>query len=542
MDRWTRVFELDALPVGGVRVAKGPRGPVAVFRLDQTTARAVDDRCPHQGYPLAQGTVAGEVVTCCYHNFKFDLRSGACLLGEEAVDTFPVELRDGAVWLDLREKDRAADRQRRWSSLDRALVDNSLGQIARDVVRLLGLGVTPAQLATFTAAWDARRGRYGSTHALPVAAAGLALAGDGLEAAHALVPALEFAAADAGRHPEHPPAAPLPVDDPVEALAQAITAEALDRALGIAAGAEPDEVVRGVLLATTENLMDYGHTVIFAMATRDLLPHASPAEARDLCAGLVRSAVLSTRDDSVPAWSHYRADAAALPSPPDGTGGDADALARQLVAATSREAVRLVHDAFAGGDRAVLDGLALLAAERMLRFDLALDRDPEVHDTWLDLTHGQTFVHAARGAWALVPRERAARWAYQAARLLTGLRPLDSAAPDHTPEPGDLAEAIRSRDPERAARVALATPPEVAADVLRAVCLDDLAVQPLFVAHKIKQALAAGPEAVVTGDRRPAAAAARFLADRIGERRTRARVGEAIRLLRDGRPPKTLAH
>jgi hypothetical protein len=34
---------------------------------------AFDDKCPHQGYPLSQGTVAGCVLTCQWHNWKFDL-------------------------------------------------------------------------------------------------------------------------------------------------------------------------------------------------------------------------------------------------------------------------------------------------------------------------------------------------------------------------------------------------------------------------------------------------------------------------------------
>ena len=40
---------------------------------------ACNNRCPHEGYPLVEGALDAEscILTCHWHNWKFDLRTGA---------------------------------------------------------------------------------------------------------------------------------------------------------------------------------------------------------------------------------------------------------------------------------------------------------------------------------------------------------------------------------------------------------------------------------------------------------------------------------
>ena len=52
--------------------------PVVVF-WDEDRAYAIEDRCPHMGFPLHQGTVECGLVTCHWHNARFDLSSGCTL-------------------------------------------------------------------------------------------------------------------------------------------------------------------------------------------------------------------------------------------------------------------------------------------------------------------------------------------------------------------------------------------------------------------------------------------------------------------------------
>jgi len=38
-----------------------------------------DDRCPHRGGSLARGSVCGAVITCAFHTWQFDVRTGSLL-------------------------------------------------------------------------------------------------------------------------------------------------------------------------------------------------------------------------------------------------------------------------------------------------------------------------------------------------------------------------------------------------------------------------------------------------------------------------------
>jgi len=79
---WTRVGALESMKPGSTRLVKSGRLQAAVFRLEDGSLHAVDNRCPHEGYPLVQGDVDGCTLTCLWHNYKFDLRDGRCIKGD----------------------------------------------------------------------------------------------------------------------------------------------------------------------------------------------------------------------------------------------------------------------------------------------------------------------------------------------------------------------------------------------------------------------------------------------------------------------------
>src|SRR5918996_5304194 len=64
---------------------------------------AVDNRCPHMGFPLDRGTVRDGILTCHWHHARFDLASGGTFdqwAGD--VPSFPVKIRNGnEVWIDV---------------------------------------------------------------------------------------------------------------------------------------------------------------------------------------------------------------------------------------------------------------------------------------------------------------------------------------------------------------------------------------------------------------------------------------------------------
>ena len=63
---------------------------------------AIGNRCPHEGYPLSEGTLGpGCVLTCNWHNWKFDLASGEALVGRDPVRTYEVAERDSEIFIDF---------------------------------------------------------------------------------------------------------------------------------------------------------------------------------------------------------------------------------------------------------------------------------------------------------------------------------------------------------------------------------------------------------------------------------------------------------
>ena len=80
---WLNLGTLEQMP-RGIRTVKHGGHQLAVIRAEEGV-HVIDNRCPHEGYPLAQGELQGCVLTCAWHNWKFDVTDGSCLLGGEGV-------------------------------------------------------------------------------------------------------------------------------------------------------------------------------------------------------------------------------------------------------------------------------------------------------------------------------------------------------------------------------------------------------------------------------------------------------------------------
>jgi nitrite reductase/ring-hydroxylating ferredoxin subunit len=63
---------------------------------------AFDNACPHEGNPLVEGELLGDVLECAYHGWRFDLATGACLAGDEAAHRYEAELAGTEIRIRLR--------------------------------------------------------------------------------------------------------------------------------------------------------------------------------------------------------------------------------------------------------------------------------------------------------------------------------------------------------------------------------------------------------------------------------------------------------
>ena len=124
---------------------------LAVFRYGDKFY-AVDNRCPHMGYPMSEGSVRDGVLICHWHHWEFDLKSGGCFLAfGDDLKAFPVDLRDdGNLYVGLARGEKAAaqrriiDRGKR--ALERGLKDRSSFFIAKAVTALNDAGATPQEI------------------------------------------------------------------------------------------------------------------------------------------------------------------------------------------------------------------------------------------------------------------------------------------------------------------------------------------------------------------------------------------------------------
>jgi len=103
-DSLVRVASLDELKKKEVIVAHPGDRPVAVWIHDGKVS-AVDNRCPHLGFPLHKGTVTDGMLTCHWHHARFDLCSGCTFdLWADDVPAYDVEVRGGDVYIGSRPR------------------------------------------------------------------------------------------------------------------------------------------------------------------------------------------------------------------------------------------------------------------------------------------------------------------------------------------------------------------------------------------------------------------------------------------------------
>ena len=137
-----RVGPLDELVEQECIVVTGGGRTIAVFHHNDNVY-AVDNRCPHMGFPLNRGTVKDGILTCHWHHAKFDL-AGGCTFDPFADDitSFRTEVRDGFVWVDPMPVEE--ERHAHWlRKLDEGLEQNIRLVEAKSIVGLNEVGAAP---------------------------------------------------------------------------------------------------------------------------------------------------------------------------------------------------------------------------------------------------------------------------------------------------------------------------------------------------------------------------------------------------------------
>ena len=101
MSHWSMVCREHECPPGQAREVIVDGRVVALFHADGEFY-ALDGVCPHQGGPLGEGQLQGCVVTCPWHGWQFDVRTGQHQISSQIRHpAYPVKVEGGAVYVDL---------------------------------------------------------------------------------------------------------------------------------------------------------------------------------------------------------------------------------------------------------------------------------------------------------------------------------------------------------------------------------------------------------------------------------------------------------
>lgn len=102
MANWVKVAAVTDCPVGQLKGVRADGLPIVLANVEGDIC-ALEDKCSHEDYPLSDGELEGRQVVCLYHGARFDACSGArkTLPAIRPVRSFPVEIRDGDVYVDV---------------------------------------------------------------------------------------------------------------------------------------------------------------------------------------------------------------------------------------------------------------------------------------------------------------------------------------------------------------------------------------------------------------------------------------------------------
>ena len=404
---WTSAISLDKLRRDGKAVTKLGGKQIALFAADGAVY-ACNNRCPHEGYPLREGTLDEScVLTCNWHGWKFDLRNGDNLLRGDRLRTYPTKVVDGAVWVDVSDPPPAERRAQALANLRTAFDDHEYDRIARELARLSKANADPVEAVVAAIEWSHDRLRFGMTHAYAAAAGWLALydqTADAEARLTCLVEAIGHMSWDCLREPSYP------FTHATEAFVESSFLAALEaqdegQAVALLRGALANglrfaDLERPLSTAALRHYADFGHSLIYVVHVGRLIERLGLLVEEPLLLALVRSLVNASREDLIPEFRGY---AKVLKDWPKANGQSVgnglrteDILDRSVDATMAIVAQHARHAA----PELLYDVLLGACAMNLLRYDMRFQQrtDNTVAENvgWLDFTHGITFANAAR--------------------------------------------------------------------------------------------------------------------------------------------------
>ena len=311
------VCPLEQLQAEGFKVVS-VEGHTILVLLDQGKVYALDNRCPHMGFPLHRGTVGDGILTCHWHHAKFDL-AGGCTFDPFADDvtSFYAEIKDGMVWLD--PAPIVEERLPHWRrKLDEGLKQNIRLVLAKSVIGLSGIGHTE-EIVRQASLFGVRNRADGWTAGLSIltAMANVAPFLNEDDRPLALYHGVLQVAGDTANEPPNFDLGPLDTSEQrperylewFRRFVDLRSANAAERTLrtAIRIGLEPKAIADMIFAACTDHLfLGGGHSLDFANKAFELLDHVSWEYAEEVLPSLIPRAnmIEAPRMEETSAWRH----------------------------------------------------------------------------------------------------------------------------------------------------------------------------------------------------------------------------------------------
>ena len=308
------VGKLDELRPGGCTVVTGGGHTIAVFHHDGQVY-AVDNRCPHMGFPLDRGTVKDGILTCHWHHARFDLASGGTFDPfADDVRSFPVSVVDGEVWVDPSPPER--DPVEHWSGkLEDGLEHNIRLVVAKAVLGLHSAEVdyrVPLEIGARFGTTYSDEG-WGQAMSIMTCTANILPHLDPDDRPRALYQGLMHVARECAGRPPRFVVDPLPGGETrpevfkqwFRSFIEVRDEEGAERCLRTAVdiGLPPRTIADIVFAAATDHIyLDAGHVVDFANKAFELLDHIGWDSAAHVLTSLVHGMAGARRSEELSAW------------------------------------------------------------------------------------------------------------------------------------------------------------------------------------------------------------------------------------------------
>ena len=407
---YIRAGTLEQLKERGCMVVTGGGHAIAVFH-HEGEVYAVDNRCPHMGFPLDRGSVKDGILTCHWHHARFDLSSGGTFNPfADDVRSFPVRVFDGEVWID--PEPAARDEGKHWRRrLEDGLEHNIRLVIAKSVLGLQASGAGYRESLGIGAQFGTTYSANGWGAAMSILTCTANILPQLHEDDHprALYQGLRHVAREcAGKAPRFA-VEPLPTGETrPEVFARWFRSfidvrddEGAERCLvtAIELGIARQNIADMIFAAATDHIyLDAGHVVDFANKAFELLDHLGWETAGQVLPSLVHGMARARRSQELSQWRQpidlasmvwqARAELPALLEQGKDRYGEwngADSLAAGMLGDSPEEIIEAIKKAISSGATAEQLGSAAAHAAflRMAHFHLSNEfRDWDtVHNT-----------------------------------------------------------------------------------------------------------------------------------------------------------------